>query len=78
MRHFYRSAEISQLFSISVAMSRFSETYQDLVHCRLAPVTQIVSTASLGCYYAKQLPFSMMLQTMAFVAFNKVGSLVGT
>ena len=39
---------------------------------RLAPLTQVVSTASLGISYARQLPLCMMLQTMAFVAFNKV------
>ncbi|KAL0046629.1 hypothetical protein WJX82_005767 [Trebouxia sp. C0006] len=38
----------------------------------LAPLTQVVSTASLGIRYARQLPLCMMLQTMAFVAFNKV------
>ena len=42
-----------------------------MVH-RLAPLTQVVSTASLGIRYARQLPLCMMLQTMAFVAFNKV------
>ena len=38
----------------------------------MAPLTQVVSTACLGIKYAKQLPMCMMLQTMAFVAFNKV------
>lgn len=40
--------------------------------CRLAPVTQLVSTGAIGVKYAQQLPLCMMLQTMAFVAFNKV------
>ena len=40
--------------------------------CRLAPVTQIISTAAVGIKYAQQLHFCMMLQTIAFVAFNKV------
>ncbi|KAL3146110.1 hypothetical protein ABBQ38_015459 [Trebouxia sp. C0009 RCD-2024] len=38
----------------------------------LAPITQLVSTGALGIKYAQQLPLCMMLQTMAFVAFNKV------
>lgn len=45
---------------------------QTLMVHRLAPLTQVVSTASLGIKYARQLPLCMMLQTMAFVAFNKV------
>lgn len=42
------------------------------IGCRLAPVTQLVSTVAIGVKYAQQLPLCMMLQTMAFVAFNKV------
>ena len=38
----------------------------------MAPVTQLVSTGAIGVKYAQQLPLCMMLQTMAFVAFNKV------
>ncbi len=45
---------------------------QPLMMHRLAPLTQVVSTAILGIRYARQLPLCMMLQTMAFVAFNKV------
>lgn len=45
--------------------------------CRLAFLTQLVSTGAIGFKYAQQLPLCMMLQTMAFVAFNKV-KLCGT
>lgn len=35
-------------------------------------MTQITSTAAIGVRFADELPLCMMLQTMAFVVFNKV------
>ncbi|KAK9824502.1 hypothetical protein WJX72_010922 [[Myrmecia] bisecta] len=39
---------------------------------RLAFVTQLLSTAVIGVKLADHLPFCLMLQSLAFVAFNKV------
>ena len=37
-------------------------------------MAQLISTALLGAWFADKLPLAMMLQTMAFVVFNKVCS----
>lgn len=42
------------------------------VACRLASACQLGSVALLGWRFAAHLPFAMLLQTLAFVAFNKV------
>ena len=42
---------------------------------RLAPTTQLISTAAIGINFAGELPLCMMLQTMAFVVFNKVSGI---
>lgn len=40
--------------------------------CRLASVCQLGTVALLGARFAAHLPFAMLLQTLAFVALNKV------
>lgn len=42
--------------------------------CRLACACQLGSVALLGWRFAAHLPFAMLLQTLAFVALNKVGA----
>ena len=40
--------------------------------CRASAIAQAGSAGLLGLVHAQDLPFCMVLQTMAFVAFNKV------
>lgn len=42
--------------------------------CSLATAAQLAAVAALGWRFAACLPVAWLLQTLAFVAFNKVGA----
>jgi hypothetical protein len=47
--------------------------FSDVCWCRrVMSLAQLVSTAVIGWRFADDLPFCMTLQTMTFVALNKV------
>ncbi len=43
------------------------------IMCSLATAAQLAAVAALGWRFAACLPVAWLLQTLAFVAFNKVG-----